>query len=963
MRQLKAAAVVALLSTFCTFILLTAAYAVADQPVVRPFDIGPQSLATALSEFARQSQEEILFSPDVVSQKLSSGVRGNMRPLAALQLLLKDSGLAFTTTPNGAVLIGVPAGSAFKPLSSEEGAKPTAAGSSTDAPSNNDQKAGRSFWGRFRVAQADPGVSGGSSSVSKTSDSNSGQESDQQELGEVIVTGTRLTGLKAADSAAPVQIVDADALARTGQPDLIQSLAQNVPSFNFSTMSGDTANLLSYIRLRGVSPNDTLVLVDGKRRHGTADLVVDGGPFQGGAGADLSLIPVSAIDHVEVLTDGAAAQYGTDAIAGVINIILKHRDQGGTLTVTGGQYFDHQGQTADVAANVGLAPVESSYLNLTAEAKYHGHSDHIGPDPLVYNHDGYDNLSLYPNVVNVPGYPNIQGGSGDPLYRMVLLSFNCGYNFADGLKFYSFGTFGYRNSAAYQNYRLPNKIPAVWPLGFNPIEELAEYDFALTTGIKGSVFGGWNFDLSSTYGSDNDTINVDHSANVSLFQDTGFTPTFFNAGAFVAGQWTTTLDISRDFDVGMASPLNVAFGAEGRHDTYQIKAGDAASRYAEGSQSYSGFTLTDARYSARTNQAAYVDLALSPVERLQLDVAGRFEHYSDFGDAKIGKLTARYDFSHQFALRGTISNGFRAPTLAEEHYSATNISPTAGFVQLAPNSPGAKLLGIDGLKPETSTNYSVGFVAHPASNLTTTLDAYQIDIDKRIVGSGNIFGSGNPGGPNSPAAIAAIQANGNVLDPTVTQTGVNIFNNGADTRTRGVDMVATRSDEYGSWGKVDWSLSGAYDSTTITRVLNPPSQILPQTLLNETALSFLTTASPKYRLIAAALWEAGKWTVDLRELIYGQSSERIQGDDGAFYTVKVNTAPITNLDVSYRPVNAVKLSVGANNLLNRFPNQVNPNLIRTYLLANDGAGAYTYPNFSPYGLNGGYYYARVALQF
>jgi iron complex outermembrane receptor protein len=782
-------------------------------------------------------------------------------------------------------------------------------------------------------------------------------------IDEVIVTGTRLTGLKAADSAAPVQIVDADTLTRIGQPDLIQGLAQSVPSFNFSTMSGDTANLITYARLRGLSPNDTLVLVDGKRRHGTADLVVDGGPFQGGAGADLSLIPLAAIDHVEVLTDGAAAQYGTDAIGGVINIILKHNDHGGSLTATGGQYFDHEGTTGDASVNIGLAPVANSFLDLTAEVKYHGHSDHIGADPLVYNHDGYDNLALYPNVVNVPGYPYIQGGSGDPLYRMALLSYNGGLNFGEGFQFYSFGTFGYRNSAALQNYRLPNKLPTIWPAGFNPIEAGSEYDFALTTGIKGTVLGGWNFDLSSTYGSDNDTINVEDSGNVSLLANTGFTPTSFNAGAFVATQWTTTLDLSRGFDVGMPSPLNVALGAEERHDSYQIDAGDPASRYEEGSQSYSGFTLTDAGYHARTNQAAYVDLALSPIEHLQLDAAGRFEHYSDFGDAKVGKLTGRYDFSPQYALRGTISNGFRAPTLAEEHYSATNISPTAGFVQLAPNSPGARLLGIDGLKPETSMNYSLGLVAHPISNVTATIDAYQIDITNRIVGSGNIFGSGDPAGPNSAAAVAAIQANGNVLDPSVTQTGVNIFNNGANTRTRGVDLVTTLSSDYGKWGRVDWSLSGSYDSTTITKVLTPPSQILPQSLLNASALSFLTTGSPNYRIIAGALWEKDKWTVNLKEFIYGQSSEEIQGDDGAFYSVKVNATPITNLIVSYQVASGVKLSVGADNLLNTFPNQENPKLINTYLAANDGAGAYTYPNFSPYGLNGGYYYGRITVTF
>jgi iron complex outermembrane recepter protein len=720
---------------------------------------------------------------------------------------------------------------------------------------------------------------------------------------------------------------------------------------------------MSYVRLRGLSPNDTLVLINGKRRHGTANLGVDGRPFQGAAGTDLSFIPLEAIDHVEVLTDEAAAQYGTDAIAGVINIVLKHNNSGGLATVTGGQYFNQEGNNGDAAVNVGLAPIPNSFLDVTAEVKAHGHSDVVGLDPQLYDHNGYDNLALYPNVVKVPGYPYIDGGFGDSAYKMALLTYNSGLNSANGLQLYSFGTAGYRNAQQIQNYRLPNKIPAVWPYGFSPIEALKEYDFAVTAGVKGTVAGGWNFDLGSTYGSDNDSIYVDDSANITLYNDTGATPTDFYAGGFVATQWTTTLDLNRNFAVGLPGPLNVALGVEERHESYEIHAGDPASRYEDGSQSYAGFSRTDAGYHARSNEAVYVDLALTPVRGLQLDAAGRFEHYSDFGDARVGKLTARYDFRTEIALRGTISNGFRAPTLAEEHYSATNITPTSGFVQLAPNSPGARLIGIDGLRPETSVNYSVGLVAHPLPDLVATLDAYQIQISDRIVGSGNIFGSGNPGGPNSPAAVAAIQANGNVLDPTVTQTGVNVFNNGANTRTRGVDLAITRAHDLGMWGRIDWSFSGSYDATIVTKVLTPPRQIQPQTLLSETALSLLSTASPNYRLILGALWERGKWSVSLRELIYGQSSEDIQGDDGRFYGVHVNATPITSLVLSYAPIAAVKFSLGADNVFDKRPNRENPDLIRTYVLANDGAGTYVYPNFSPYGVDGGYYYAKVNVRF
>jgi|HubBroStandDraft_5_1064220.scaffolds.fasta_scaffold10093_2 iron complex outermembrane receptor protein len=893
-------------------------------------DIPAGELTTALDILAHQTHAEFIYSADEVRGVKTHGVQGNVSAETAVERLLEGTQLVVKVHPSGAILI-------------------------SRGPDS------------FQPSPA-TGALAGQGPDSKPLDSKA------SDLREVVIIGTRrgssqvgsaagTSGIGIVDSAAPVEIVGAAALTQVGQRDLTQGLLQTVPSFNYSSMSGDTGNLMSYVRLRGLSPNDTLVLINGKRRHGTANLVVDGRPFQGAAGADLSLIPLEAIDHIEVLTDEAAAQYGTDAIAGVINIVLKHNSEGGLVTATGGQYFDQQGNTGDASVNVGLAPLPNSFLNVTAEIKAHGHSDLVGLDPQLYNHDGYDNLALYPNVVKLPGYPYIDGGFGDAAYRMALLTYNSGFDIDDSVQLYSFGTAGYRNAQQIQNYRLPNKIPALWPFGFSPVEALKETDFAVTAGVKGTLFGDWNFDLGSTYGSDNDSIYVDDSANIALYDNTGSTPTDFYVGGFVATQWTTTLDLNRNFNVGMSGPLNLALGVEDRHESYEIHAGDPASRYEDGSQSYSGFTPTDAGYHARSNQAVYVDLALTPVRSLQLDVAGRFEHYSDFGDARVGKLTARYDFRPDIALRGTISNGFRAPTLAEEHYSATNITPTSGFVQLASNSPGARLIGIDGLRPETSVNYSLGLVAHPLPDLVATLDAYQIRISDRIVGSGNIFGSGNPGGPDSPAAIAAIQANGNVLDPTVTQTGVNVFNNGADTRTRGVDLAVTRAHNLGAWGRIDWSFSASYDSTLVTQVLTPPHQIQPQTLLNETALSLLSKASPNYRLILGALWEKDRWSLNLRELIYGQSSEDIEGDDGRFYSVHVNATPITNLILSYAPINAVKFSLGADNVFNTRPNRENPDLIRTYILANDGAGTYVYPNFSPYGVNGGYYYARANLRF
>lgn len=773
----------------------------------------------------------------------------------------------------------------------------------------------------------------------------------------VIVTGTRATGLKAIDSPSPVQVLDVAALERTGQPDLLQALAQNLPSFTAQAFGGDTANLTLSAKLRGLSPNHTLVLINGKRRHTTANLAVLAGAYQGGAAADLSFIPVASIERIEVLQEGAAAQYGTDAIAGVVNIILKSADEGGSVTVTGGKYFDGGGQTADVSANIGLKPFEKAFLNLSAESKYHARSDRGGIDPRVIDPDV---LAAQPTIRDFPGYPYVNHISGDAAYHLSILSANFGLDLGGGTEFYSVATYGQKKGQAYENYRTPSRLRAVYPNGFNPSEALKEDDYALTVGFKGKM-AGWNWDASTVYGKSDEKISTINSGNVSLFNDTGSTPKDFHAGDFIASQWTNNLDISREFDIGTKAPLSVAFGFEQRTDTYEIGAGDAASRYKEGAQSFPGFSLTDAGKHRRTNIAGYVDIAASPIENLKLDAAARIERYSDFGNATVGKLTARYDFTKDFALRGTVSNGFRAPTLAEEYYSATNVSPFSAFVQLAPNSPGAKLVGVDGLKSEKAQNFSLGFVAHPISKMTVTLDAYQIKIKNRIVGSGAIFGSG--GSVNSPAVVAAILANGNTLDPTVSQTGINIFSNAADTKSTGAEFVLSYASTYAEFGRVDWSAAANYNKVEVTKINQAPSVLLPQTLLDAAAISDLETASPKYRINLSALWKKGNWTVNLRETLYGPASEFGTEDGSKYYKTTVSRKAITDLEIANQVTKSITLAIGANNIFNQYPNRVNSGLLAEQRAALDNASVTIYPSFSPIGINGGYYYARVSYSF
>jgi len=795
-------------------------------------------------------------------------------------------------------------------------------------------------------------------------------------LDDVVVTGTRQVGLAASESASPIMVLGAEELAKTGSPDLMQAVATIVPSFTTQAFGGDMANQTLQAKLRGLSPNHVLVLVDGKRRHTTSNLAVLGGPYQGGAGADLNFIPVSAVDHVEVLTEGAAAQYGTDAIAGVINIILKKNASGGSVDATYGGYYDGGGITGDVDGHIGFEPSEASYLNFTGEVHNHSHSDRGGIDPRVISST---NLASYPNS-NMPyaaGYPDLNKIQGDAEYHLKVAAFNGGFDLGGGTQFYTFGTYGYKEAASYENYRLPSRVSHtatttasngattttttyLYPFGFSPQEASKETDYAMTAGIKGSL-ADWNWDLGSTYGSDYLKIYTLNSANASLYADTGSTPTDFYDGKFIATQWTTNLDFSKDFEVGLAGPMNLAFGAEYRREIYEIGAGDAASRYKEGGQSFPGYALTDAGVHDRKNYAGYVDLAVTPITGLRIDAAARYEHFSDFGNTTVGKLTGRYDFTQAFALRGTASTGFRAPTLAEEYYSATNVGPGTAFVQLPPNAAAASLLGLgSGLKPEKSTSFSVGLVARPSDRLTVTLDAYQIEVRDRIVGSGTLYGSG--GAINSPAVTAAIVANGNFLDPTVSQTGINIFTNGINTKTHGADLIFDFPVDY-SWGNIAWSIGATYNSTEVTKIIATPAALAGQPLFDATAISDLETASPKYRANFGALFKVGKVSVNLRETVYGPSSELESPDGGIYYESKIGVSPVTDLEFGLEATSALKFTVGAKNLFNRYPNKKNSDLLAAYNADNNNAAVAIYPGFSPFGIDGGYYYVKAGYKF
>jgi len=840
-------------------------------------------------------------------------------------------------------------------------------------------------------------------------------QSDPQQS-EIIVTGTRTTGMRAVDSPAPIQLLSNEALTRTGQPDLIQSLAQNLPSIQVQAFGGDLQAHNLQMKLRGLSPNHTLILINGKRRHGTANVSVAGGPYGGSAAPDLSFITPQSIDHVEVLQDGAAAQYGTDAIAGVINIIQKKADHGGVIDVTGGAYFDGGGKTYSVVGNIGFAPIENAYVNLTVEKKRKGFSFRGDINPQVYgtNATATKYQTLYPAIKNLPYYPYTNRILGDPEVFQTNVLFNAGYEIGN-FELYSFGNYGHKYARAYENVRTPDVITSstgtpFYPGGFQPLEAVRETDYSISGGFRGTL-GNMTFDFASTYGDDFVGVFVENSGNAQLYKATGFTPTEFHNGDFKASQWSNTLDLTHTFDIGLAKPLTAAAGLEWRRETYGIVSGDPASYYGGGAQSFFGYSPNDAGDYHRTNFSQYLDLSLNPVEAWLVDGAVRHEHYSDFGDTTVFKLTSRYDFTKSMAIRGTVSTGFRAPTLAEGFYSGINVAPSGISGVLPANTAAGAALGFGGLKPEKSNNYSLGLTFSPSPRVNFTLDGYWITIRDRIVISSSFYGfygqycpagytgsnqnrcqpynqdnyltynqqavynavAGALGGTIPSYVLLDVNGERNI-DGTVS---VQTFVNGVKMETKGADFTASYNMDTGSAGTIDWSFVANYTANKVLGINPLPGALYVNkadprrsALINRYSVVQLENSTPKVRATLGAFWKLDRFSINIRESYYSRvyALETTPGNSplkGADIQVPVNAAFITDLEAGIQVSPGLKVAAGANNLFDHYPTERSyTNIRQPQLVAGSRSfSSNLYPTISPYGINGGFYYLRASLKF
>lgn len=695
-----------------------------------------------------------------------------------------------------------------------------------------------------------------------TDTGNTADSSKAKSLDQVIVTGTRVADRTVAESLSPIDVLSVEKLDTFGTSELIQSLSRTIPSFNFpNTSITDGSDHVRPAQLRGLAPDQTLVLVNGKRRHTTAIVNVNGSLGRGSSPVDLNAIPSSAIERIEVLRDGAAAQYGSDAIAGVINVVLKGANSGSGADYRYGEFDKGDGELNDVSGYTSLDIGEKGFFTVAAEYRDRNSTNRSLPDPR----------QQYPLINGQPDpreatFDRINHRFGDAAVEDQLLFVNSAVALTDDVEFYTFANYSKRqgDSAGFFRRALDARnVLEVHPDGFLPLILTDSDDVSVFGGLRGALDNGWNWDLSVGWGGNEFDFNVGNSVNTSLGANS---PTEFFAGRLENGQTTVNFDVNRGFDFGLAYPVTVAAGVEYRRDTYQITAGQFESFTGSGSQVFPGFRPSDATNTARHNWSGYVEFDADLTDKLSTGFAARYEDYSDFGTTLSGKFSARYAFTDRVALRGTVSNGFRAPSLSQQLYSTTATNFIGGIpfdVRTFPvNSPIAQALGAEPLDAEESTNYSLGLVFSATDNWQITLDAYHIKIRDRVVLSENLRG-------DAVRAFLATQGFPNV-------DGGRYFTNAVDTTTEGLDLVSSTDFNLGDAGDLALTVAVNYNTTDIDRIAaNPPA--LEQGGLNllrigRVEIGRITKGVPKYKGIVGLDWSRDSWSARLGTTYYGTYS-------------------------------------------------------------------------------------------
>ena len=854
----------------------------------------------------------------------------------------------------------------------------------------------------------------------------------------IVVIGSRRTDRSAADSSSPVDVIGAEELATQPAANMLDVVRNLVPSFYVpqNTIS-DASTFVRAPSLRGLGADQILVMINGKRYNRAALVQVYSGAdtalSYGSQGADIANIPAIAIGSLQILRDGATAQYGSDAIAGVINYQLRE-DTGFDVQALYGQTYEGDGERWQIAANAGFALGENGFINLSGEYYDSGATDRGATRPIALEL-ARTQPGVTSRIPNFPGPAQNWGSSDGDGFKLFV---NAGYDIADEAQFYL--TLNYAESTANQsfNYRSPISAPvpltvdigtgtpstrspgrngsfntiyttpcpasnptcptggfvingstfsfaSVYPGGFTP-RFFGDVEQAYGTGgIKGDTDGGFTYDLSATFARNSLSLSMTDSLSAS-FGPQSATEFFF--GELIQSEQNINLDLTYSADVGFASPITLSGGAEYRRETYETTVGDLQS-YASGpfasqplytlvspgvyavvpntaaacprfnasapatavctatqspaASGYGGVSPVFAGSNSQTSYGFYVGAEADVTEAFSMGLAGRWEHYDTFGSAVVGKINARYEISDAVALRATFGTGFHAPSPGQNNTQIVTTNFRGGNqVQTGTypvTSDIAQFYGATSLSPERSTNFGAGIVFEPTSNATLTIDGYTIKVRNRI-GISQTFRV-------TTANLAALPS----LAVVGVDGDVNYFTNGFDTRTSGVDVVGTyRTDLAG--GPLNLTLAYNYNKSKVTDF--EPSVISAEQRFN------ISNIPPKHRANFSANWQIGDFTINLRENFFSSWANQLEYPGQRF-----SSKFVTDLDISYTFADRYTLTVGANNLFDTYPDRIAPSATNpVYALTNSLADGQIYPRSGgPFGINGGFYYVRVAIDY
>jgi iron complex outermembrane receptor protein len=749
-------------------------------------------------------------------------------------------------------------------------------------------------------------------------------------LESVQVVGSRSVNRSVTDSPSPVDIIDVrEVTAKTGQLDVNQLLQFVAPSFNSNRQTGsDGADHVDPASLRGLGPDQTLVLVNGKRWHQSALVNLFGSRGRGNTGTDLNTIPAASIERIEILRDGASAQYGSDAIAGVINIVLKSSVKELTANVNYGAYtakyrFDDKtfdGGNLNVNANYGVAVGKGGFVNATIDYNQREHTQRANvpsPDGLARQQYGD------PKALNTAAYLNARLPLSDKLYAYAFGGVNkrtgdayawSRFPTADSTYNVIVGTDTTEQSVTVRN---PRSNARLYPNGFDPIITSDIFDGQGAVGVRGT-FGEWDVDLSNTFGSNRFRYGVKNTLNATLGQAS---PTSFDAGGFQLQQNVVNLNVSRNFKT-VAQGLNLAFGTELRREWYQIFAGEPGSYLSynlnsnrpAGAQGFPGFQPRNEVRANRNNLGVYADAELNITKAFLVEGAVRFENYTDFGSNVTGKLATRLKLSDALSLRGTVSTGFRAPSLAQINFNTvfTNFVKGQPVDVLLDRNGGAvtQAVGIPPLTRELSRSASLGFTGRAGSLLTFTVDGYYIHIQDRIVLTGAFTDADNVIGATLKA-LSVGQAQ--------------FFANAASTSTWGLDAVVANTVGVGS-GRLTTTLAANFNRLTVTSVQTTPKLAGKEDIFfGPREQAFVKASAPPFKINLTLDYNVGRFGALVRFVEFGGVTLIDYNGDNNRYHPRLTT----DLALSYALTNQLRLSLGSSNLFNQYPNFFNPQATET----------------------------------